>query len=126
MAQAAKEMNVSVRSVRYARKVRREGIPEISDMLMAGKMSLHTAVALVALPFDEQREVLKLEDEKAIRQVAKNIRAQLKAANAEPASALELTLRIEDAIDEYIQAHPDTTWQQVKVALTDAFDSVDA
>jgi hypothetical protein len=43
-----------------------------------------------------------------------------------PVDVLGLTLRITDAIDEYVASHPDTTWRQVKEALKDAYDTVEA
>lgn len=51
---------------------------------------------------------------------------QWRRGGAKPGSALELTLRTTAMIDDYLRAHPDTTWQQVKMALVNAMDAVEA
>lgn len=81
--QAAEMLNVSTRSVEAARKVIKDGVPELGAAVKAGEIAVSAAAqiakapaeeqaAIVALPFDDRIEKLK-----AMRAEAKAIWAAL-------------------------------------------------
>ena len=57
-AQAAKMMNVSVRSVATASRILRLGIPELCRAIEDGSMSLNKAAKIVDLPQSEQLQAM--------------------------------------------------------------------
>ena len=57
---AAKALNVSERSVKHARKVRTQAVPEVQNAVDSGKLSVSTAAKVSELPADKQREVAKV------------------------------------------------------------------
>ncbi len=75
--EAANLLNVSRDSVTQARKIDREGIPELSEAVMSGGVSLAAAVDVAKLPEDEQREVVAAGPD-AIKAKAKEIREETK------------------------------------------------
>lgn len=56
---AASSLNVSERSVRIAKKIEREGVPELTDAVLKGDVKLHKAVKLLDEPEDIQREAIE-------------------------------------------------------------------
>jgi len=58
--QAAALMNVSERSVYLARRVCREGIPELEQEVMAGRLNIHCAVRLLKFDHESQRRLVGL------------------------------------------------------------------
>lgn len=67
MAEAARMMNVSERSVRFAGKVRRDGVPELVAMVESGDLSVSTGALLAGEPADRQREILASTPPRKIR-----------------------------------------------------------
>ncbi len=59
-ARAAELLNVSERSVQTAKKIIRDGEPEVIAAVQAGAMSLNEASNIVQLRPDQQKEVVKL------------------------------------------------------------------
>ena len=57
--EAAEKLNISERSLRTAKKIQEEAIPEITELSKAGEMSLHSAVMAASLPEDEQKEIIE-------------------------------------------------------------------
>lgn len=72
--QAAELMNVSRESVVMARKVREQGVPELAEKVVAGAVSVSAAAAIAEAEEDEQRQVVALDDEKAIIRRANEIK----------------------------------------------------
>ena len=57
--QAAQMLNVSERSVRRAEKIEREAIPEVTQAVERGQVSLHAAVQIAELPEEVQEEIIE-------------------------------------------------------------------
>src|SRR5260370_15102079 len=57
--EAATEAGVSEDSVQIAKKVKRDGVPELFAATKAGKLSLRAALYLAKLPAQEQSSALK-------------------------------------------------------------------
>lgn len=73
--EAARLMQVSLRSVQYASEVLKKGIPELVKLVEQGGLSVSAAALVARLPKDEQREIVaKGADE--VRRVAKEIRTR--------------------------------------------------
>lgn len=64
--EAASLLNVSERSVRDAKRVQDDGVPELAAMVEAGELAVSTAAAIAGVEPDEQREVIAADDEKTI------------------------------------------------------------
>jgi phage N-6-adenine-methyltransferase len=58
-AKAADMLNVSDRSVRTAKKVQEEAIPEITEKVSSGEISLNAAAMAASLPEEEQQEIVE-------------------------------------------------------------------
>src|SRR5207302_8633862 len=56
--QAALLMKVSRASVNAADKVKKQGLPQLLDAVMAGKLSVSAAARIAALPAEQQRAVV--------------------------------------------------------------------
>lgn len=72
-AQIADMYHISVRMLERAIRVRRHGVPELSDMVDRGELKIGPAEAIANLPHDEQREVIA-RGPAAVRQLAAKIR----------------------------------------------------
>jgi len=57
-AQAARLVEVSVRSLRSAKQVSERGVPELSEAVLAGEISVSRAAKVAGLPPSEQRELV--------------------------------------------------------------------
>ncbi|TDC98505.1 hypothetical protein E1292_35295 [Nonomuraea deserti] len=64
---AAKLMNISERSVRHAMFVRKHGIPELEQMVMAGTLTISAAAMLAEETPERQREVIATTPPRKIR-----------------------------------------------------------
>lgn len=73
---AAAMMNVAPRTVDFAIRVERQGAPELKAAVEAGEIRVSLAAEIASLPVDQQVEILKQADTKAIRQVVKQDRAK--------------------------------------------------
>jgi hypothetical protein len=71
---AAERLHVSERSLRSARQVREHGTPELAEAVEAGTVAVSAAAELAKLPADEQAEILRTADPKALAKVAKERR----------------------------------------------------
>jgi hypothetical protein len=76
-AQAAKAMNVSTRSVEYAAKVMRDGVPELQADVLSGAVAVSAAAEVATLPPDEQRAVLA-RGRRAVASAAREVREERK------------------------------------------------
>lgn len=76
--QAAELMNVSRESVVMARKVREQGVPELAEQVVTGKVKVSTAAVIAEADEDEQRAVVALDDEKAVIRAANEIKRRKK------------------------------------------------
>jgi hypothetical protein len=74
-ANTASLLNVGKRSVEHAAKVRERGIPELVDAVAQGQASVSAAAEVVALPEEEQREIVTRHE---IPRAAKAIKAKRK------------------------------------------------
>lgn len=72
-AQAAEKLNVSERTVNTAKKVQRDGTPELTDAVQSGRVSVSAAADVATLPPDEQKEIVHA-GPAAIREAAKAVR----------------------------------------------------
>lgn len=77
---AAHAMNVSPRSVEYASKVLREGVPELAAAVRRGGVAISAAAELAELPPEQQREIIAL-GERAITAKAKELRTAKRENN---------------------------------------------
>lgn len=98
-----KVMGVSPRMVEHAQKVVTKGAPELGDAVRAGKVPVHIASEIADAPQQEQREVIALDDEKAIKKAAAGIKARdraiKKAAASEKAIARAKGIALPAAIE---------------------------
>lgn len=76
-AEAASMLNVSPRSVQFARKLQAAAAPELQAAVAAGEVSLHDALGVADLPLEAQRQALR-----ALRaREARTLRAAVAAAS---------------------------------------------
>lgn len=108
MRQAAQIMNVSVRSVKRARRVRNHGTPELVAMVASGRLSLHAAETLTYLLPEDQRRALALPD-KEIKALAARINKHRSAnrcgSQPEPQPEPETVAQLADHLEELAEAH---------------------
>lgn len=72
--QAAKQLNVSDRSIRTAKQVQEHGTPELARAVEEGKVSVSAAAAIVDQPPEVQREVVAQPNvKKAVSELRKSI-----------------------------------------------------
>lgn len=81
--EAAEMMTASRRSVQRAAKVIEAAAPEVVNAVDTGKISVAAAVDIAALPVAEQRAIIAKADPKAVKQVAKDNRAEKAKAGRE-------------------------------------------
>ena len=75
---AAKQLNISETSLKQARKVRSDAIPEVADAVESGKLPVSVAATLADAAPEQQREVIAKDDKKAILAAAKEIQAEVR------------------------------------------------
>jgi len=114
-ADAAKQLNVSVPSVKRAAKVLDDGVQELADTVDAGHVAVSTAADIATLPEEEQREVVA-RGEKEILARAKEIRSEKAAvrrtARIEKAQDLAReSLPLNDGLGQYSIIYADPPWQ---------------
>ncbi|HEY0983322.1 MAG TPA: hypothetical protein VGE80_14425, partial [Schlesneria sp.] len=78
---AAARLNVSVATVKRARKVKEKAVPEITAAVESGEVTVGAAAGVAELPVDEQSK-LAAEGPKAIRAKAASLRQATKAEAA--------------------------------------------
>ncbi len=76
-AEAAKLLNTSERSVRNAKKVEMDAIPEIVAAVESGKLPVSVAATLADAPPEKQKAVIAKDDRKAILAASKEIRKEM-------------------------------------------------
>lgn len=74
---AAKQLNVSTRTVASAAKVRADGVIELNRAVEQGEVSVSAAAEIASLPEDDQRKVIQL-GAKQVKAKAKAIREKKK------------------------------------------------
>lgn len=80
--QAAELMNVSERSIKFAKKVQSQGVPELIEKVESGGVKVSVAADIATLPENQQEVIVSLGD-KAILQAAKEIRSKKAKARQE-------------------------------------------
>ena len=76
--EAAKQFNVSERSVQQARKVRTDGVSELSEAVETNKIPVSVASTIADAPPERQREVIAKDDKKAILAEARKIQSEVR------------------------------------------------
>ena len=71
---AAEMLNVGTASVKRARKVQEDAVPELAAMVESGTVAVSTAAVIAEQPPEEQREVIAADDEKTIVKRANEIK----------------------------------------------------
>jgi ParB-like chromosome segregation protein Spo0J len=76
--QAADMLNVSERSVTTAKKVQEAAIPEITEKMSSGEISLNSAALAASLPEEEQKEIITKinQGEKPTKAIKQHIEAK--------------------------------------------------
>jgi DNA methylase len=110
-ARAAEMLNVSERTVKAARVVRDQAVPELAEKVERGTVSVSAAAPIARLPEPEQKRVAALSDkeivaranalkreQKAQRQAARKVQIEQAAASV-PAAAERYTLHHASFID---------------------------
>lgn len=73
-AEAADAMSVSTRSIADAAKVRDKGAPELVEAVSQGQVAVSSAAELTQLPVEEQAQIIRKADPKALNKVIKEQR----------------------------------------------------
>lgn len=76
LSEAARLFNVGVETIKRAKQVIKNGVPELQQQVSAGNIKVRPAADISKLPAKEQLAILKKEDPKAVQQAAKEIRAE--------------------------------------------------
>ena len=114
-AQAAKMMNVSLRSVARASKVRRECIQEVVKAIEAGFMSVSLAVKLIDEPEDFQRQIAEAgEDAKKVYRALKGLPRKL----TENEKCIQAFRKAEDQVEALRQILDEAPPSVVQAALS--------
>ena len=79
---AAEKMNVSARSIKSAKKVQSQGIPELVNQVESGKVKVSIAADLASLPEENQQRIVNLSDSDILK-AAKDIRSRNAIARRE-------------------------------------------
>jgi hypothetical protein len=79
--EAAGRLKVSERSVDAGKAVQRDGAPELIEAVESGKVAVSAAAELAKLPANEQAEILRTADPKALAKVAKERRHEREGVN---------------------------------------------
>ncbi len=90
---AARLLNVGVRSVARAAKVLQDGIPELVTAVDQGEVAVSAAADLARLPADTQREVLARTPEE-IRAIAREVKERIAVAGVCGPSAVRIFDRV--------------------------------
>lgn len=101
VAQAAQLMDVPVKAVERAKTVQEHATPEVKAAYDAGHIAPSVAADIASLPPEQQVEIIKQADPKALRAVVKQARTAQQAAKKEKRAEREAVLA------EKIQALPD-------------------
>jgi N6-adenosine-specific RNA methylase IME4 len=114
--QAAELMNVSRESVVMARKVREQGVPELAERVAAGTVSVSAAATIAEVDENEQREVIALDNEKAIIRAANEIKRRKKEQRQQEKAAkvAEIADRIAaplDSLGPFPVIYADPPWR---------------
>lgn len=83
VADAAARLNIAERSIERARVVRDEGVPELSEAVKAGTVTVAAASDLAGLPKDLQREAIRSADPAVLYGVLAEERARKQALKRE-------------------------------------------
>jgi N6-adenosine-specific RNA methylase IME4 len=73
---AAEMLNVSRRSVQYAREIVEHGAPELQQAVDRGEVAVSNAADIASLPLDQQRAIIAQVDSKLVLKAAKAIRSE--------------------------------------------------
>lgn len=87
----AKETGASAASIAKARRVRREGKPELAEAVEKGEITLNAADRIASLPEEEQDEVLKSEE--PAKEAARKEQARQKRPVTRKAPSPTVTMR---------------------------------
>ena len=76
LSETAELLNVGVRTIKRAKQVIKNGVPELQQQVSAGNIKVRPAADISKLPAEQQLAILKKEDPKAVQQAAKELRAE--------------------------------------------------
>lgn len=83
LSEAARLFNVGVETIKRAKQVIKNGVPELQQQVSAGNIKVRPAADISKLPAKEQLAILKKEDPKAVQQAAKELNRKQRALKAE-------------------------------------------
>ena len=101
-AEAARKLNVSERSVKTAKKVKREAIPEVVEKVQAGEMPVSVAAKVAELPEQDQEEIAALPPKEAAEEAKKRAHVAHNSGNNEwytPPEIIEAARAVMGGID---------------------------
>ena len=122
---AAAAVGVSGKLVDAARKVRRDGIPELAKAVESGKVAVTAAALVAALPVDEQRQVV---DTNTVKQKAAEVRTAKKDAKLGGCKqAAQITAReLKSVVTAFLRLNPSPEdVEPVLIALEDVTNLVE-
>jgi hypothetical protein len=101
--EAAKLMNVSRRSVQYAGRVLRKGIPELIEQVGRGNLAVSTASLIAELPKQQQAKIVA-KGKKEILATARSMRAEKRLKSNSDAGVLLVSAKTEKTIESVADA----------------------
>lgn len=113
---AAEMLNVSERSVRTARTVQEQGVPELVAAVESGSLSVHAAADVATLPVTEQLAIIAENNPKALLNAAKGVRGKRvekkRAEKVEQAKAISArNAEIPESDRKYGVIYADPPWK---------------
>jgi ParB-like chromosome segregation protein Spo0J len=117
--QAAKQLNVSVRSVANAAKVYKNAIPEVINAVESGNLSVSVAATLSRAAPEKQRAAVAHKTKKAVSVAARAIKSELKNQNAMPAASTPRTVAVVGGTASPIEQDAEAIFQEIvhKIAV---------
>ena len=115
LSEAAKLLNIGVETIKRAKQVIKNGVPELQQQVSAGNIKVRPAADISKLPAAEQLAILKKEDPKAVQQAAKELRAEKETHRREQRlDSLKVMANPKPALNteqKYSVIYADPPWQ---------------